>query len=287
MESIAALSADLSRAIPTGLFDQRALDRFLTRLFSTPGRSNDFRKLEHKLFVIATNLDTGASTTFGGPGFDHVPITSAIEASAALPGLFPPVDIDGAHYVDGALNKTLHASVALDAGVRLLLCVNPLVPFDASPMQGRDPRDKLAHGGLPMVLAQTFRAIIHSRMEVGMDRYRAQYPDADILLFEPDREDADMFFASIFSYARRKDLCEAAYRKTRQGLVARRALLEPLLARHGIRLKLEVLSDSERSIHAALIDTRPLKARKPGVRQAARDLSHTLDQLEAWLVAAR
>jgi hypothetical protein len=120
-----------------------------------------------------------------------------------------------------------------------------------------------------------------------MHRYRAQYPDADILLFEPDREDAAMFFASIFSYARRKDLCEAAYRKTRQGLLARRALLEPLLARHGIRLKLEVLSDSERSIHAALIDTRPLKARNPGVRQAARDLSHTLDQLEAWLVAAR
>lgn len=287
MESIAALSADLSRAIPTGLFDQRALDRFLTRLFSTPGRSNDFRKLDHKLFVIATNLDTGASTTFGGPGFDHVPITRAIEASASLPGLFPPVDIDGAHYVDGALKKTLHASVALDAGVRLLLCVNPLVPFDSSPVQGRGPLDKLAHGGLPMVLAQTFRAIIHSRMEVGMDRYRAQYPDADILLFEPDREDADMFFASIFSYARRKDLCEAAYRKTRQSLLARQAELEPLFARHGIRLKLEVLSDSQRPIRAALIDTRPLKARKPGVRQTARDLSHTLDQLEAWLIAAR
>ena len=289
VESIVALGADLSRAIPTGLFDQRALDRFLTRLFSAPGRSNDFRKLGHRLFVIATNLDTGASTTFGGPGFDHVSITRSIEASAALPGLFPPVDIDGAHYVDGVLNKTLHASVALEAGVRLLLCVNALVPFDASPVHGRDSRDidKLAHGGLPMVLAQTFRAIIHSRMEVGMDRYRAQYPDADILLFEPDREDAAMFFASIFSYARRKDLCEAAYRKTRQGLLARRALLEPLLARHGIRLKHEVLLDSQRSIGAALIDTRPLKARKPGVRQAARDLSHTLDQLEAWLVAAR
>jgi predicted acylesterase/phospholipase RssA len=289
MESIAAVGADLSRAIPTGLFDQRALDRFLTRLFSTPGRSNDFRELDHRLFVIATNLDTGASTTFGGPGFDHIPITRAIEASAALPGLFPPVEIDGAHYVDGVLNKTLHASVALEAGVRLLLCVNPLVPFDAGPVHRSGPLDidRLAHGGLPMVLAQTFRAIIHSRMEVGMDRYHAQYPDADILLFEPDREDAAMFFASIFSYARRTDLCEAAYRKTRQSLVARRAVLEPLLARHGISLKVEVLSDGQRSIRSALIDTRPLKARKPSVQQTARDLSHTLDQLEAWLVAAR
>jgi NTE family protein len=287
MESVAALSSAFSRAIPTGLFDQRALDRFLTRLFSAPGRSNDFRKLRNKLFVIATNLDTGASTTFGGPGFDHVPITRAVEASAALPGLFPPVVVDGAHYVDGALNKTLHASVALDTGVRLLLCVNALVPFNAIPARGRNASDKLAHGGLPMVLAQAFRAIIHSRMAVGMDRYRAQYPDADILLFEPDREDADMFFASIFSYARRKALCEAAYRKTRQSLIARRDSLVPMLARHGIRLKLDVLAERDRPIAAALIDTRPLRARKPGVRQATRDLSHTLDRLEAWLSLAR
>jgi hypothetical protein len=44
-------------------------------------------------------------------------------------------------------------------------------------------------GGLPLVLAQTFRAIIHSRMKVGMEKYRRQYPHADILLFEPGRED--------------------------------------------------------------------------------------------------
>ena len=106
--------ATLGRAVPTGLFNQHAIDAFLTRLLQGPGRTNDFRKLSRKLFLVATNLDTGASVTFGTPGRDHVPITKAIEASAALPGLFPPVEIDGEHYVDGALNKTLHASVALD-----------------------------------------------------------------------------------------------------------------------------------------------------------------------------
>src|SRR5881409_1225907 len=128
MESLAGLG----RAVPTGLFDQRAIDAFLTRLFATAGRSNDFRALRHKLFLVATNLDTGASVAFGEAGFDHIPITKAIEASAALPGLFPPVEIEGEHYVDGALNKTLHASVALDQHVALLLFINPLVPFDAS-----------------------------------------------------------------------------------------------------------------------------------------------------------
>ena len=39
-----------------------------------------------------------------------------------------------------------------------------------------------------------------------------------MILFEPDREDADMFFASIFSYSQRRRLCAAAYEKTRQNL---------------------------------------------------------------------
>src|SRR6185503_21082376 len=115
---------------------------------------------------------------------------------------------------------------------RLLLCINPLVPFDASAASrhGRPSVEKLDQGGLPLVLAQTFRAIIHSRMKVGMDKYRRQYPNADVLLFEPDREDADMFFASIFSYSQRKALCAAAYRKTRENLNGRANSLASLLA---------------------------------------------------------
>ncbi len=278
--------ATLSHAMPTGMFDNRAVGDFLGRLFAAPGRTNDFRKLDRKLFLVATNLDTGASVTFGAPGLDHVPISMAIEASAALPGLFPPVMIGGEHYVDGALNKTLHASVALDLGVRLLLCVNPLVPFDASraTQGGRLTVAKLNEGGLPIVLSQTFRAIIHSRMKVGMEKYRRQYPDADVVLFEPDREDADMFFASIFSYSQRRRLCAAAYAKTRQNLNARAAALAPRLARHGISLRHDRLADAHRNIHDALADPRPLHA-QPGhdVRRTTRDLAHALNQLERWL----
>ncbi len=78
--------ATLARAIPTGVFDNRAIDEFLARLFAAPGRTNDFRKLKRKLFLVATNLDTGASVTFGPRQHAHVPISRAIEASSALPG---------------------------------------------------------------------------------------------------------------------------------------------------------------------------------------------------------
>jgi predicted acylesterase/phospholipase RssA len=281
----------LSRAVPTGMFDNAAIDAFLSGLFAAPGRTNDFRKLARRLYLVATNLDSGASVTFGGPGHDHVPISRAIEASAALPGLFPPVRIGGEYYVDGALNKTLHASVALDEGVDLLLCINPLVPFDASRAAPGDrvTLRKLDHGGLPLVLSQTFRAIIHSRMKVGMEKYRQRYPHADVVLFEPDREDADMFFANIFSYAQRKHLCAAAYRKTRQNLVARADVLGPQLARHGIALRPDRLSDPRRTVVDALTDPRPLHTdaeSRSKVRQTTRDLAHALDQLERWLAAA-
>ncbi len=284
MESLATLS----HAMPTGMFDNRTVGDFLRRLFAAPGRTNDFRKLERKLFLVATNLDTGASVTFGAPGYDHVPISMAIEASAALPGLFPPVTIGGEHYVDGALNKTLHASVALDEGVRLLLCVNPLVPFDASraAQGGRLTVAKLNEGGLPIVLSQTFRAIIHSRMKVGMEKYRRQYPDADVVLFEPDREDADMFFASIFSYAQRRRLCAAAYAKTRQNLrgPGRRARAAARAARHRASPR-SSRRPAPRHRRCAR-RTRVRCTRNPGhdVRRTARDLAHALNQLERWLV---
>ncbi len=277
----------LSRAIPTGIFDNRAVDDFLTRLFAAAGRSNDFRELRCKLYLVATSLDHGASVTFGTPGHDHVPISRAIEASCALPGLFPPVEIDGEHYVDGALNKTLHASLALQSGAKLLLCVNPLVPFDASAATRtrRLTVERLNHGGLPLVLSQTFRAIIHSRMRVGMEKYERQFPDADIVLFEPAREDAEMFFAGIFGYARRRELCALAFATTREALAARAESLEPILARHGIALRRDRLA-SPRRVEDALCDPRPLHANRAQPRrlaQTTRELAFTLSHLERSL----
>ena len=284
--------ATLSRALPVGLFDNVRIDRFLAQLLSGPGRTNDFRELDRKLFLVATNLGTGASVVFGAPGHDHVPISRAIGASSALPGLFPPVQIDGEHYVDGALNKTLHASVALDEGIELLLCVNPLVPYDGSSATLRDARrgrltvDKLKAGGLPLVLSQTFRAIIHSRMKVGMEMYRARYPDARVILFEPDREDAQIFFANLFSYRQRKRICALAFTKTRRNLLSRANVLAPLLERHGIALRLDRLNDAHRHVSDASRDPRPVRAdplRDPTVRSASRELQRTLDELERHL----
>lgn len=273
----------LSQAIPTGIFNNAGMDVFLQRLFSLPGLTNDFRQIKSRLFLIATDLDSGASVAFGSEGHDHVPIATAIRASAALPGLYPPVEIDGRWFVDGALKKTLHASVALKEGIRLVICINPLVPFDAGHASHEKhlKRRRLVDGGLPVVLAQTFRAIVHSRMKTGLEKYDIQYKDADVILFEPSRDDADMFFTNMFSYADRKRLTEQAYRKTRDELLRRYDELAPKLARHGVSINRAVLTDPHRSLARRMAELKRRRARNMGL--TALRLSDTLDELARTL----
>ena len=168
---------------------------------------------------------------FGAEGWDHVPISLAVQASTALPGLYPPVRVDGIDCVDGVLLRTVHASVALEQGVELLLCVNPIVPTDVRTAigQGLMPKGILAARGLPAVLSQTFRTLIHSRLEVGLSRYATHFPDADIVLFEPGRDEYAMFFSNVFSFSSRREVCELAYRNTRAELWERRRTLGPAL----------------------------------------------------------
>ena len=259
------------KAIPTGFFDNDGLNQFLSRVFATPGRTNDFRQLSRALYIVAVDLDSGAAVRFGAPGFDHVPISKAVQASAALPGLYPPVEIDSHSYVDGVLRRTLHASVALDSGVDLVIGINPLVPYDSSTNEKAHQR-KLVDGGLPLVLSQTLRALIQSRMQIGLEKNQAVYDDSDLLLLEPNRDDSEMFFTNVFSYSSRKRLGEHAYQGTRRELLAKLDELNKMLGRHGLQLDRAILEDPDRTLETAI--------RQPPSRVAmTEELTRTLDRL--------
>ena len=275
----------LANAWPAGVFDASALERELARLLASRGRSNDFRALDAELLIVATRLESGEPVTFGDAGFDHVPISKAVQASAALPGLFAPVEIDGGRYVDGALSKTLHASIALERDVELLLCVNALVPLDSEAAARRhdSERDALADGGLPALVAQTVRTLLRSRLETSLRSCSRKFPRADVLLFEPQRGDVEMFYANILGYAHRKRLCAAAFADTRERLLRDARRMSRILARHGIAVDRNRLSDRSRTIDDALGDPRAAGTRPRGVREASRELARTLDHLERWI----
>ncbi len=279
----------LGQSLPTGIFDNDPVREYVAQIFSIKGRTDDFRKLDRHLTVVATDLESGESMRFGYLGGLHVPISVAVQASTALPGLYPPVEINGRYYVDGILLKTMHASVALDAGAELVFCINPLVPVDTrkAVQQNLLRRDPVTRRGLPTVLSQTIRTMIHSRMSLGLKAYERLYPDADVILLEPPREDYEDFFSNIFSFASRRAVCEHAYDATRRSLLARRDEIEPKLARHGLALDVDFLHDETANVWAsvglpelATVDVPASTSAENGDRSLSLELGALLDRVE-------
>lgn len=280
--------AVLSQALPVGVFDNDAVRAFLATLFSTEGRTDDFRKLRRRLTVVAADLERGTSIRFGATGIDDVPISRAVQASTAVPGVYPPVRINGRECVDGVLLKTVHASVALDQGARLVFCINPLVPVDVSAAThaGRVPEDVLVRLGLPAVLSQTFRTLIHSRLEIGLSRYASRFPDADLILLEPRSDEYLMFFSNIFSFRSRVAICERGYAATRQDLITRYEEIAPIVRAHGYELRADALLDQSRDLWGGL-GLRPEPPPRPERGPAAiTRLDRALTQLERQAAAA-
>ncbi len=270
--------------VPTGLFDNAEVERFLRDVFTRGGRTNNFRELDRALYVIGVDLDSGEAVRFGDTGWNDVPISQAVQASAALPGLYPPVEmIDkhgrARHFVDGALRRTMHASIVLDRGVDLMLGINPLVPFnpgndsEAVAQSHRFSDRRIAEGGLPGVLSQTLRTMLQSRMQVGLARYATQYPGIDQVVFEPNADNRELFYTNVFSFSARRRISQLAYRNTLADLRKRRNELAPILAEHGITLRSDVIADKPRSILAHL---------PPGQRhtETTARLGRALDEIE-------
>ncbi|ERS10890.1 putative acylesterase/phospholipase RssA [Marinobacter nauticus] len=244
----------LAQAAPAGLFDNEGLHEYLKRAFTMLGRTNDFRQLKRSLYVVAADVESTEAVCFGAPGYDHVPISRAVQASTSSPGLYVPVEIDGRYYVDGTLRKGLHASVAFEDGADLVLAVNPQVPIDASAAvrAGTMKPGELTRSGMPNLLSQMFRTMVYSRMQSGIAQYARDYPDKDILLFEPTRDDAKLFFSNVFSFQSRRMVCEHAYQMTRRDLLRRADELEPKLRKYGITLRRDRLEDEQRTISTSL-----------------------------------
>jgi len=276
--TITAIFDSMGRCLPAGLFDSEAIELFLRNIFEADGRTNDFAKLDSRLYVVAVNLDTGDAVRFGDPDHSDVPISKAVQASAALPALYSPVRIKGGYYVDGALRRTLHASAALDEGVDLLIGINPLVPFssgeDGQKRPGPVRVSRLIQGGLPLILSQTFRALIQSRLKVGFTKYRESHPGSDLMLLEPNPGDEQMFFTNVFSFSSRNALCDHAYRITRRDLRERADEIDQVLAKHEISLKREALDDEDRSLEQSLSEG------YYGRSEVSRSLSRALDELQ-------
>ncbi len=99
-----------------------------TRLLAATIDAANLLRSPKILKMAATNWDSGGLAIFTNHlGTDEgevlMPeelVVQAIQASTAIPGIFPPVEIDGAHYVDGGVVMNTPLTPAVRAGAETL-----------------------------------------------------------------------------------------------------------------------------------------------------------------------
>jgi predicted acylesterase/phospholipase RssA len=256
----------VTASFPTAFYDSTGLELFLREVLTRPGCSNDFRQLARKLFIIASNLDSGERVIFGQPPHDTLPISVAVSASSALPPFYRPVRVDDQLYIDGGIHGVAGLDVAIEQGARLVFCINPLVSFDNSQRTlGKSLNDQ----GASLIGNQVFRTLMHTSLIHHLEHMRCRYPDVDILLIEPPRNDALMFGEHAMRYHSRSMIARHGLAATTRHLAQHADHYQTTLARHGI------------TIASPADAAAPTPTPRPTPTAAA--LSHTLETLERLL----
>ena len=233
--SVSDLALALFELLPPGLMDTSGIQEYLHRVFRSRLRGDSFDSLPRPLNVVAVDLDSGETVVFGRRGFRDVPVSKAVQASSAMPGLYRPVRIGDRDYVDGGVTKTAHINLAIQAGADLVICINPIVPYlndtSAGPLRGH-----IANRGVSWVLDQVFRIALHGRMQRGLNQYASEHPEVDILLIEPTRDDVRMFGYNIMRFSARRVVAEHGYRTALAFFRRHADRYRRLFKKHGIAM---------------------------------------------------
>jgi len=286
--SLLDLIESLAAGLPTGLYDSRALERYLRAALTMPGRANRFADLQRPLAIIATDLDTGERAVFGAPPLDEVPISLAVCASAAIPLFYRPVRIDGRDYIDGGIRGTASLDVAIERGARLIVCINPMVPFDN---HAHRPGHGIGDEGVNRIGNQVFRTFVHAGLHYHIKQVRRRHPEVDIVLIEPSRDDRVMFADNTMRYQTRMTIARHGYETVATHLNANYAAYREMLARHGVRIdnrrlgqdlaNLAAVSADPRSARAALVADGSLHSAPAGLAHTLAELDRLVSRLEA------
>jgi NTE family protein len=231
----------LAESLPSGLYSGEGTERYVRRILSDPDRVDDFRLLDRELYLAATDLDTCERIVFGREGWKDVPISTAVSASSALPMIYKPVTVKDRELVDGGIVSTTNLDIAVEAGAKFIVVVNPLVPY----VNKLSDADRAGHGrgnrrvsdmGFAQIGYQTFKLLAHQRLHEIAQRWGERYPGVDIILIEPDANDELMFETNIMSYSSRVDIARHGFQSVTLKLAHDYPRFKRICAKHGIEI---------------------------------------------------
>ena len=217
------------RALPARRADER------------PGRSDDFRELEKELYITATDLDTCERIVFGAEGWDDVPISTAVRASTALPMVYSPVKVRDRELVDGGIVSTTNLDIAVNAGAKFIVVVNPLVPYvndfktKIRTLGGTRTRH-VSDMGFPQIGYQAFKMVAYQRLHEMARQWEQRYPGVDIILIEPEPDDELMFQTPIMNFTSRVEIARHGFQSVTTQLAFGYPRFREICKRHGIQI---------------------------------------------------
>jgi NTE family protein len=78
------------------------------------------------LWICTVRMDDARRVVLGRPNAPITDVATAVAASAAIPGYFQPVEIDGREYVDGGVHSPTNADVLRKEKLDLVLVSSPM-----------------------------------------------------------------------------------------------------------------------------------------------------------------
>jgi NTE family protein len=231
----------LAEALPSGMYSGSGIEHYVRSVLSEAGRTDDFRLLERELYLVATDLDTCERIVFGANDWDDVPISTAVRASTALPMVYKPVKVKDRELVDGGIVSTTNLDIAVEAGAKFVVVVNPLVPYvndftkTVSGLLGARTRH-VSDMGFPQIGYQSFKLLAYQRLHEMARQWKQRYPGVDIVLIEPEPNDELMFQTSIMNFTSRVEIARHGFESVTLKLSEDYGKLRRICERHGIEI---------------------------------------------------
>ncbi|MBI5104031.1 MAG: patatin-like phospholipase family protein [Solirubrobacterales bacterium] len=239
--SVMDFALGLAEGLPSGVYSGSGIEDYMRTVLSDPDRTDDFRMLDRELYLAATDLDTCERIVFGTEGWDDVPISTGVRASTALPMVYKPVRLRERELIDGGIVSTTNLDIAVEAGAKFVIVVNPLVPYVNDFTQrhqglfGSRPRH-VSDMGLPQIGYQAFKLMAYQRLHEMAKQWEERYPGVDILLIEPEPNDELMFQTSIMNFTKRVDIARHGFQSVTLKLAEDYDHLKSVCDRHGIEI---------------------------------------------------
>ncbi|MFY9616064.1 MAG: patatin-like phospholipase family protein, partial [Candidatus Dormiibacterota bacterium] len=235
----------LTPLLPTGIFTNGGLERYIGETLAMAGLSDDFRDIRKELHIIAADIESNRRADFSQLTTPNVPVSKAVAASTCIPIVFRPVEIDGHHYVDGGVKGHAAIDVAISRGAKLIVVINALVPLDTEAIGKRasvdETRKTIYDLGLRAVVNQILRGMLHDSLIDHLQDVRAKNPDVDFILIEPRPDDEKMFFHEVMSFSAQLIVMQHGYETVTKGLYEVWPYLSRVLPKHGIELTRHVV----------------------------------------------